>query len=248
MNAKVLTLDIETSPIEAHVWGLWQQNVGLNQILKPTKLLSFAAKWYGKKSVAFKSVHHDGHEEMVKSAHAFLDEADVVVHFNGKKFDIPHLNREIIQAGLTPPSPYRQVDLVQVARRQFLFPSNKLAYVTQALGLSGKLSHTGHDMWIKCLAGDEKAWALMRRYNIQDVRTTEELFDKLRPWVPALNLGVFSDDAEERTCPACGSTNVQRRGVAVTALGRYPRFACQDCGRWSRGKSLISPTTDLRPA
>lgn len=237
MTAKILTIDIETSPIEAHVWGLWQQNVGLNQILKPTQLISFAAKWHGKKPVLFKSIHHDGLEDMVTEARRLLDEADVVVHFNGKKFDIPHLNREIAQQGLTPPSPYRQVDLLSVVKAQFKFPSNKLAYVTKALGLTGKLSHTGHDMWIKCLQGDEKAWALMKRYNAQDVRTTEELFDRVRPWVPSLNLGVFSED--ERVCPACESSNVQRRGTATKIKGTYPRFHCQDCGRWSTGGRAI---------
>jgi hypothetical protein len=28
---KVLIYDIETAPIVAHVWGLWENNVGLNQ-------------------------------------------------------------------------------------------------------------------------------------------------------------------------------------------------------------------------
>jgi chromosome partitioning protein len=31
---KVLLLDIETSPNLAHVWGIWQQNVGLSQLLE----------------------------------------------------------------------------------------------------------------------------------------------------------------------------------------------------------------------
>ncbi len=29
---KILVLDIETAPIVAHVWGLFDQNIGLNQI------------------------------------------------------------------------------------------------------------------------------------------------------------------------------------------------------------------------
>jgi hypothetical protein len=29
---KIATLDIETCPLESYTWGLWKQNVGLNQI------------------------------------------------------------------------------------------------------------------------------------------------------------------------------------------------------------------------
>ena len=42
---KTLTLDIETAPQVAHVWGLWQQNVGLPQLLESGYVMCFAAKW-----------------------------------------------------------------------------------------------------------------------------------------------------------------------------------------------------------
>jgi hypothetical protein len=57
---KTLYLDIETTPIKAYVWGLWDQNVSINQIIEPTEMLCFGARWGGSKKVIFKSVHHDG--------------------------------------------------------------------------------------------------------------------------------------------------------------------------------------------
>src|SRR5690606_10614258 len=42
---KVLVFDIETSPIIAHVWSLWDQNVGLNQIMTEWHIMSWSAKW-----------------------------------------------------------------------------------------------------------------------------------------------------------------------------------------------------------
>ena len=42
---RILVLDIETSYLEARVWGLWNNNVALNQIIKDWSILSFAAKW-----------------------------------------------------------------------------------------------------------------------------------------------------------------------------------------------------------
>ena len=92
----LLTIDIETSPNLAHVWGIWQQNVGLPQLLESTEVLCWAAKWYDSDKVMFSSSFADSKETMVKKIWELLNEADVVVHYNGIKFDIPHLNREFL--------------------------------------------------------------------------------------------------------------------------------------------------------
>ena len=94
-----LTIDIETRPNLAHVWGLWDQNVGINQLIEPVEMICFAAKWYHQKSVEFYSVHHDGIDVMRAQAYRLLNEADVIIHYNGRSFDIPHLNRELILGG-----------------------------------------------------------------------------------------------------------------------------------------------------
>ena len=162
---RILITDIETSPNLAHVWGLWQQNVSLSQLMDTTSMISFAAKWYGERNVEFYSDHHDGHAKMVKQAHRLLDEADIVVTYNGVTFDIKHFQREFILAGMNPPSPFRNVDLLKVVKSQFRFPSNKLQHVSDQLGIGQKTPHTGHELWVKCMAGDVKAWALMKKYN-----------------------------------------------------------------------------------
>ena len=243
---KTLIIDIETSPNLAHVWSLWNQNVGLAQLRESTRVISFAAKWYGDKKVLFYSDHHDGHEAMIERAHVLLDEADAIVHFNGKSFDMKHLKREFAEAGMLPPSPWRDIDLLLAVKKQFRFPSNKLQYVSTALGLEGKVQHSGHDLWVRCLAGDEKAWAVMRKYNKQDVVLTEKLYDRLLPWIDAHpHRGLFTD-GETPVCGNCGSDQLQRRGYAVTLMSTYPRYQCQKCGRWSRGQSR-SKAVDVRP-
>jgi uncharacterized protein YprB with RNaseH-like and TPR domain len=152
-------VDLETSPNIAHVWGLFNQTVSLSQLRESTRVISFAAKERGSKKVHFYSEYHHGRDEMIGAAHDFLDRMDAVCHYNGTRFDVPHFNREFIMAGLNPPSPYQEIDLLKAVRKHFRFTSNKLAHVTVQLGLSGKLSHTGHDLWVRCMAGDEKAWA-----------------------------------------------------------------------------------------
>jgi DNA polymerase elongation subunit (family B) len=240
-NAKILSLDIETSPVVAHAWGLFKQNIAINQIIERPRTICFGAKFMDERKVHWFSEHDHGVDAMTRAAHALLDEADIVMHYNGDRFDLPRLNTEFVLSGLTPPAPYKSIDLLKVVRRNFNFPSNKLAYIAQQLGLSGKIKHEGHELWIKCLAGDPKAWAQMRRYNVQDVKLLEELYEILRPWISGHpNLGLFTDEV---VCPNCASEDLQRRGFAYTQLGKYQRLRCKACGTWTRGTGRLTGST-----
>lgn len=239
---RVLTFDIETRPINAYVWGLWDQNVGLTQIVDPGGVMCFAAKWYGEKGVLFYSDHVDGHDAMIRHAHRLLTEADFVIHYNGARFDVTHLNWEFTRLGLAPPKPYKQVDLLQTVRRQFRPPSKKLDYVAGALGLGHKRAHEGFTLWTSCIAGDEKAWDRMRRYNIQDVRLTEKLYDRLLPWIPNHpHMGLYADAGH--CCPMCGSKRRKPADLARTALTSYAQYECAKCGTFYRANFVKGRVT-----
>lgn len=243
---KVLTLDIETSPNVADVWRLFgEQRISMAQLHETSRVICWAGKWYGRRPVEFRSEHHDGYEATIRRAHEVLDEADIVIHFNGKRFDVPMLKREFIKLGLNPPSPFRQVDLFQVAKT-IGFPSRKLDFVAQDLGIGSKVKHEGHSLWTACLAGDERAWARMRAYNVGDVRLTERVYQRLLPWIGNHpHYGLHSGN--EGACPRCGGDRLQRRGFAYTAVGIYQQLHCQSCGSWSRGSKRVG-TVDLRAA
>jgi DNA polymerase elongation subunit (family B) len=231
---KVLLLDIETAPNVAHVWGLFDQNVGINQIQAAGYTLSWAAKWLGEKEVMFDSVYQTSPKRMIRRIHKLVSEADVVIHYNGTKFDMPTLNKEFILQELPPPAPYKQIDLLRTARSQFRFPSNKLDYIAKALGLGTKVKHVGHDLWTQCMARDPEAWAKMEAYNRHDVVLLEKLYYRLRPWIRSHpSFGAY-DDTDAPCCPSCGSFKLQRRGKARTIANVYVRLQCTDCGTWSR--------------
>lgn len=249
---RILLLDIETAPNTAHVWGLWQQNVGLNQIQASSYVMCWAAKWLGESKVHFARVSYDekgdvtGEREMLQGIWDMLDAADIVVHYNGKRFDIPTLNKAFLLHGFTPPAPYKQVDLLQVARRQFRFPSNKLEYVARALGIGGKVHHAGHGLWVACMANDDAAWRTMARYNRKDVTLLEKLYVRLLPWIQNHpNVGLWADGV---VCTNCGSAKLQRRGVKHTAHQVYHRFQCQACGTWMRGNVPQAEPVVMRAA
>jgi uncharacterized protein len=236
---RILLLDIETAPNLVYTWGLFKQNIGVNQIVSPTRMLCFAAKWLGEPNVMFFS-EQDGAVNMVDNAHTLLDQADILVHWNGQAFDAKHLNREFLEHGLLPPSPFRQVDLLLASRRQFKFPSNKLAYVSQALGLSGKEATGGFELWTGCMAGDPEAWATMQTYNERDVTLLEELYEILLPWIPNVpNRHLYSGGG----CPACGNNSVREDGQYRTPLSVFTQYRCGDCGSWLRSSKREHGTT-----
>lgn len=240
---KILLLDIETAPNTAHVWGLWQQNVGLPQLLEAGYTLSWAAKWYGDNEVFWSSMRMTSAKRMVKAIHKMLNEADVVVHYNGTKFDIPTLNKEFVQYGIAPPAPFKQIDLLRTCRTQFRFPSNKLAYVAKALGIGGKLDAGGHETWTDCMSGDPKAFKRLEEYNIEDVLLLEKLYDKLKPWIKGhANANLYKGTNESGpVCPTCGSQHFHRRGTYASASLTYARYQCQKCSRWFRGAKSEGP-------
>ena len=233
IDARILILDIETKPNRVFTWGLWDQNIGLSQIIEPGGTICFAAKWYGETKVHFASDHHDGHDEMVAAAWRLMDEADIIVGYNHRSFDVKHLHAEFVRLRLGPPSPHKDVDLLTVARGQFKMPSNKLDFIAQELGVGHKVKHTGFDLWTGCMDGCDKAWRTMKKYNIHDVRLTEELYDRLRPWIknhPNLNMW---RTVRVSGCDKCGSDDLTDSGFKYTQTRAYKQFVCNNCGGYS---------------
>jgi DNA polymerase elongation subunit (family B) len=229
---KILLIDIEVAPNTAHVWGIFDQNISINQLLESSYTLCYAAKWYGESKIMFDSIQKSGKQKMLDSVHKLLDEADAIVHYNGSRFDIPILHKEFLLSGMPPPAPSKQIDLLQVARRQFRFVSNKLDYVSQALGLGAKTAHEGHTLWLKCMNDDRKAWKTMEEYNKNDVILLEKVYDKFKGWIKQHpNHNAYSANV---CCPNCASRKLNSRGTQRSRTAIYQRFQCQDCGSWAR--------------
>jgi predicted RNA-binding Zn-ribbon protein involved in translation (DUF1610 family) len=247
---KILLLDIESAPILAYVWSLWDQNVGLNQINREWCVLSFCAKWLGEDAITYEDNSRQRDKEddtrIIRKLWKLLDKADIVVGHNAKKFDVRKIQARFLLLGMPPPSPFKVVDTLLEARRHFAMTSAKLEFLTDKLCTTHKkLNHgkfAGFTLWRECLAGNQEAWAEMKTYNIADVLSLEELYLILRPWMQGHpNVANYDEDDTEdaHKCPACGSSDVIRKGTRSTQVGKYTRYHCK-CGHWSRGRVMTS--------
>lgn len=236
---KLLAIDIETSPNLADVWSLWKQNVSLNQLRESSQVLCFAAQFEGEQTEFYSTWKH-GQGEMIAAAWRLLNEADAVIHYNGQRFDVPHLNREMLQEGHEPPAPYKQIDLLKQIRNNFAFPSYKLAYVAPALGVGEKVEHEGHELWVKVMAGDAAAQRKMEAYNRQDTELLFPLYYAVRPWIAGPNYGALHPETGD-ACPACGAdeSHLRKEGYAFLLTGKYQRFQCRECGTWARSTHRV---------
>ncbi|UOF79705.1 polB [Caudoviricetes sp.] len=251
----ILTLDIETAPLSAYTWGLWEQNIGLDMVKNDWRILSVAWKWLGHKTVHFESAEIVRGEvndaRLLQTLYGMLDHADIVVTQNGLDFDIKRINARLVEAGYSPYTPVRHIDTKRVAKQVFGFTSNRLEWMGERIAGVVKDKHRkfpGFELWRECLAGNLAAWAEMEKYNKRDVLATEALYLKLRPWIPNHhNVAVYREDGV-LACPRCGCHGwMQKRGKTVTNGGVYTRLVCGSCGGWSRmrarEKVALPPST-----
>ena len=244
---KILTFDIETLPLESYTWGLFDQNVGLNQIKTDWAAMSIAAKWMHSDEVWYEDTRDKAtirdDKDLIAKLCVMLNEADIVVGQNVKKFDLRKIRARAIMHGLPPFKEPLVQDTMLMARSIGSFTSNKLEYLSANLTDTPKSKHQkfpGFELWLGVLQGNLEAWEEMREYNIQDVRATEQLYLKLRPWVRNHpNVSHYYKD-DENHCPRCGSTNLYTNGTIFRGVSEYHAYTCSDCGGHSRSRYTLN--------
>lgn len=240
-KTKVLFFDIENTPILGHAWGMYEQN--LLTVVKDNELLSFAWCWNdGKIFVMSRRLFSE--RQLAKFLWKLFDEADVIIGHNGDSFDIKMANQYFLKHGLTAPSPYKSVDTKKIAKRYFRFAQNKLDYLAQFMFKEKKIS-TNLDLWLRCMAGESKAFLEMEKYNIHDVVLLRKVYDKLKGWHTGHpNTNLYSGTSHQ--CPVC-SGNTQRRGLAYTRTAQYQRYQCVgECKGWSTGERVPLPAKVIK--
>lgn len=246
---KILHWDIETSPIIATAWQLYDVNINTDDIIEDWKIICAAWSWEGEDTIKAKTwkrttdrkispVMGFDDRDVIEVLHREISKADALCAQNGDNFDLKKFNARCIQLGFDPVPPIQTIDTLKVARRHFKFTSNKLDFIGQYLNV-GEKAPTSKGLWNRVIRGDKKALAEMVEYNKQDVSLLKKVYHKLKPWMqnhPNHNLW----QAEE-CCPNCGSNNLKSEGYRTTRTARYRRLSCNDCGAWSKGSPVKHP-------
>lgn len=242
-GARVLVYDIETAPSRGWVWKKYQTDV--IKFDADWYILCFAWKWLGTKQTHVVSLpdfdlyetEPENDRGVVADLHELFCQADVTVTHNGVGFDNKKANSRFAVHQMDPPPPRKEIDTLQVARRQFGFTSNSLADLCDTLGLPAKGDPGGKETWFRCMAGDPAAWAKMTKYNKRDVDILEKLYLRLRPWMANHpNLNVYGDRPD--SCPRCGHKQMQARGYRVAGVTMRRTFQCQRCFGYSMGREI----------
>lgn len=236
---RILVYDIETSPLIAHLWSMWQQGVGLNQIQSDWFIMSFAAKWLGEDEIFYydqrDAIDMQDDSYILSKLWEMLNEADIVIGQNIKKFDTKKVNARFILNGFPKPAVYRQIDTMVIAKEQFGFTSNKLEYLAKNLCpdhvKSKHNEYPGHEMWVECLKGNQHAWQCMEDYNKDDILATEALYNMLSSWDSKLpNFDVYIDG------PVDMSDWVFEGKYHVTNLAKYKLYRNVKTGQQRRSR------------
>lgn len=241
-SAKILLLDIECAPTQAFVWGRFDQTVAQKQVIKEGYLLTYSAKWLGEPTIYSNRIFEKENDEcLVRELADLMDQAHLVICHNAERFDVPLIKTRMLALGMAPPSPSKIVDTLKMAKREFRFPSNSLDNIAAYLGLSRKASHSGFELWVKCMNMDDNAFDEMLEYNVQDVVVLEELYMKLRPWYKTHPNVALYEPADKARCVCCGSENLTHIDKKFyTSVSEFDVYKCVDCGKMNRSRKNVS--------
>ncbi len=248
-NAKILLLDIETAPLLAYVFQkqVWKAHISSDKVVSDWFMLTYSCAWFGdgvvfSNRITGKEALEEDDTRLVHELWEFLNEADIVIAHNGNHFDLPNMNTRFLLHGLPPTSPYKQIDTLDVAKKQFGFTHNNLNGLAATLKLGAKIE-TNFDLWKRCLRGDDKALEEMEHYNVHDVELLESVYMYLRPWIKShTTLSLYNND-DVAQCPYCGERKLTQEGHFYTLTGKYETYRCAHCGGISRDRKTILPKT-----
>lgn len=259
---KILFWDLESSLMEGYFFRIWEENIPYHRITKHSQLLS--------NSWAFGDDEPSGVRvtpEQVKTGddlHVVLDmieqinKADLMVTFNGKKFDEKLLNTRALYWGLPPVSYPKHIDLMQDSKRRFKFPSNAMQNISMYLGLNGKIENSGNRLWERAAKWQdyetcEQALKDMLKYGLQDINATRDLYYRILGWskttpnIATITKQVQGKDLKEDTellCTHCGSSDVSKiviDGMVKQGYTSVSSFDLYRCGESScRGVSRVN--------
>lgn len=228
-QGKVLVWDIETTDFKGDFGHM----------------LMWAAKWVGDDTTYYSRIDDSTtwddsdpesrvqDREVVEEIVAMIEEADMLVHHYGDKFDLPFLNTRCLANGIVPPAPKSSIDTCKIARAALKMTSNRLGNLADFLASpDARKGALSKKQWKLAGQGHRATLDAMLDYCIADVIATEAVYLKLRSVIrqhPHMAAVVLDEPAALR-CPACGGVNTHKHATRRTLRQIQSRRRCDDCG------------------
>ena len=246
---RILFLDIESlTDLKAvmEVFPSLSDYPGLTLKASHNSIICFGYKWLDEKAKCIKAWDYRGWRKnvnddklLVRDAMKIVNEADVIVTYNGKGFDAKFLLTRLVKNGYRPQELPIHVDMKNVVKKNFFLLNNRLKTVCKHFLDDNKKDHEGWPLWVKVGQRNKRAMKEMVDYNIQDVVVLEKLFKKMLPLINQIpNHNIYTDGAY-KCCVNCGSARLIKKGIRPTRTGKVREYQCKDCGKYSREKIKI---------
>lgn len=240
---RTLYYDIETTLAKSYHWGQWKQNLSVKQQIQESHMLSHAWAWNDGEVFSSvltpKEVLSQDDERIVYECWSLLDNCDVVVAHNGKRFDIKKVNGYFLKYGLPKPSSYKIIDTLEIAKKNFNLPFKSLEYLAKFLGVELKQDSGGIQTWIDCDRGCPEALETMRYYNEGDIVSLRDIHKRMKGWDNnGVNVALYNEE-HDALCTHCGSDDVQvlTDKFAYTPQRKYQLLRCNSCQAVLRSNS-----------
>lgn len=244
---RILFFDTERAP---PMWWDWENpkehRIHYGQLVAPGYFTSIQWQYdYQNEPSSFSLLDTKGalkkncDKEIVKKALSLIDDADIVVAHNGKRFDWKHLRARAIYHGLQPIGKPYIIDTLQEAKKS-AFPSNSLHGLSGHLGLPEKGTNSANITLLVAgtLEQREEQVRLQTEYGVKDIPPLIALYEKLKPFMDSPpNVGAFHGLP---CCPSCGGTELAKKGVRLLQGGRAVRqqWKCRSCHHRFQGAIL----------
>ena len=232
---KTLIIDIERLP-GRFTAEFWDMNSHKNRRIHPDNVVEwpstvcFAARWYESGQRIFHAAWDDGGADaMYEAAFELYDRADAAITYNGIGFDNRHMTSGWTERGMGRPSPWRDIDLLRVARQSQGWESKTLDAVCKRLGIPAKNDKYDIETARSAMAGDIKAQRKLKRYCSNDVDILPAVYAALLPHIKGHPHVAPARAEDATTCPRCGSTDVKRAGTYSPGVFHYKAYKCLTC-------------------
>lgn len=237
VKPQILFYDIETSPLQAWVWGCGKQVVRHGQLVEKHdqyNIICITYCWNDGKPA--KELHWDydtqDSSKMIEEFDKIIQKADLTIGKNSDSFDVKHINTQRMLAGL-PGMPEWSMytdDLQKQMKKHFYLPSYSLDYFSHMLGLGGKIKMEFAD-WIhivqKTPGYGRRAFKKMIDYGKKDVVDTRTLWNHCeKHFTPKFNAQTMQSGV--LACRNCGSDNLYANGTRYLGNTKYQQYRCRD--------------------